>query len=49
MKLPGTSEGRELTQPQMAAMLVVGLVGAVVGTVVFLILVTIVIGLADGH
>jgi hypothetical protein len=49
MKLPGTSEGGELTQHQMAAMLVVGLVGAVVGTVVFLILLTIVIGLADGH
>ncbi|MGA2036412.1 MAG: hypothetical protein ABSH04_02365 [Acidimicrobiales bacterium] len=40
---------RELTQFQMGIGLVVGIAGAIIGTVGFLIVLAIIIGLADGH
>ncbi|GEM_PF-5981032 len=43
------AERKELTQAQMMIGLVIGIVGAIVGTVVGLILLTIIVGLADGH
>jgi len=40
---------KQLTQTQMMIMLGLSMVGALVGTVVGLIVLTIIVGLADGH
>jgi hypothetical protein len=40
---------RQLTKNQMAAILVLSIIGAIVGTVAGLIVLTIIIGLAGGH
>ena len=41
--------GGELTQGQMALMLVLGIVGAIVATCAGVIVLAIIVGLADGH
>jgi hypothetical protein len=47
--LPRPPKLEELTHVQWAAFLVGNVVMAIVGTVVALIVVTIIVGLADGH
>jgi hypothetical protein len=47
--MPGRNRSRELTQGQMALMLVFGIVGAIVATCAGLIVLAIFVGLADGH
>ena len=47
--MPGRNRGRDLTQGQMALMLVFGIVGAIVATCAGLIVLAIIVGLADGH
>lgn len=45
----GRGERQELTQTQMVLVFVIGIILAFVGTVVGLIVLTIIVGLADGH
>jgi len=49
MMIPRPPKLDELTRVQWAAFLIGNVVMAVVGTVVALIVVTIIVGLADGH